>query len=386
MPTGSITLPTVVDSGRLSAGYPSAKAGQHQTRSVWIDLDNSPHVPLFSPVIKELQRRGHSVMVTARDCFQVCQLARLLEVECEVIGRHYGQNKILKLSGLGIRTAALVPAVLRQRPHLALSHGSRSQLLLCAALRIPSIVMVDYEFVSGLTALKPHWVMAPQAIPASAFRLAPERVIGYPGIKEDIYVPSFSINNGMRSSLGLGEDDLVVTIRPPANEAHYHNPESDILFRHLIDLLAATPDVRIVLLPRNDRQAESIRGSWPYLFECRKITIPARAVDGLNLIFASDLVVSGGGTMNREAAALGVPVYSIFRGKTGAVDRYLADAGRMVLIERPEDLRTLMPLRRRDRDCDYLQGNHSTLGFVVDKVQAILAGIAPGRQQALYGN
>jgi len=42
---------------------------------IWIDLDNTPHVPFFKPIIRELEKRGHEVVLTARDAFQVCELA-----------------------------------------------------------------------------------------------------------------------------------------------------------------------------------------------------------------------------------------------------------------------------------------------------------------------
>lgn len=341
-------------------------------KTIWIDLDNSPHVPLFAPIIKELRRRGHSVLVTARDCFQVCELARLLGVEHKLIGRHYGENKILKMVGLFIRAMELGPTVLSGRPDLALSHGSRAQLLLCAALKIPSIVMIDYEFAAGLTLMRPTWIMVPEAIPDAAIHFDHTRILKYPGIKEDVYVPRFAPDPNIRIDLGLDEDDLVVTLRPPANEAHYHNPESDFLFHAVIDLLRNRSKTKMVLLPRNERQQISVRNSWPDLFAAGKIIVPADAVDGLNLIWFSDLVISGGGTMNREAAALGVPVYSIFRGKTGAVDRHLANTGRLILVESIEDVKTKIVLRRRHRTAQHEGASSKALTNIVENVEAII--------------
>jgi hypothetical protein len=144
------------------------------------------------------------------------------------------------------------------------------------------------------------------------------------------------------------EKELLVTVRPPATEAHYHNPESDRLLKAALIFLTAQHDVRVVLLPRNDRQSAALRKEWGEQIAKGKIVIPAQVMDGLNLIWHSDLVISGGGTMNREAAALGVPVYSIFRGKMGAVDRYLAGAGRLVFVEHVEDIYTKIVLKRRE--------------------------------------
>jgi predicted glycosyltransferase len=143
---------------------------------------------------------------------------------------------------------------------------------------------------------------------------------------------------------------MLVTVRPPASEAHYHNAEGDELFSAFVNRVCATEGVVAVLLPRNKRQEEQIRRDYPQWFKDSKVIIPAKVVNGLNLLWHSDLVVSGGGTMNREAAALGVPVYSIFRGKSAAVDRRLQEEGRLVLIENVERVHSGIPLRRREKD------------------------------------
>jgi hypothetical protein len=164
----------------------------------------------------------------------------------------------------------------------------------------------------------------------------------------------------------------MVTVRPPASEAHYHNPESDKLFQAVMDFLIQKPNVRIVVLPRNERQALLIRSTWPDLIKSRMIIIPDHVVDGVNLLWFSDLAISGGGTMNREAAALGVPVYSIFRGAIGAVDRYLAKTGRLVLIEKASDLNSEICLRRWDRPKTPARSQTNALSMIVDNLVSIL--------------
>jgi uncharacterized protein len=121
-------------------------------------------------------------------------------------------------------------------------------------------------------------------------------------------------------------------------------------------------------LPRNLHQADSIRNSWPQLLAARTMIIPDRVVDGLNLIWHSDLVISGGGTMNREAAALGVPVYSVFRGPIGEVDHYLAETGRLVLLESAADVRTRVVLCRRDKAREAERATKQTLKTIVDHI------------------
>ena len=346
-------------------------------QKVWIDIDNSPHVPFFLPIIDELRDRGIEVVLTARDIYQVCELLEFYKLPCQVIGRHYGKYKALKVLGNCMRAVQLIPTTRNSRPDLALSHGSRAQILVCKALGIPSVMMHDYEHSTKTGFLTPDWVFMPDVIPSRAMSGNEERILKYPGIKEDVYVPRFRPEASVLRQLGIGEDDLVVTLRPPATEAHYHNPESEALFAETVRMLAEQPHIRTVTLPRNARQAEQLRREWPDVIAAGKMIIPARPLDGLNIIWFSDLVISGGGTMNREAAALGVPVYSIFRGKIGAVDQYLEKSGRLTLIATVQEVRQKITLRRRPRASQTDWGDRPTLRFIVDKIVTILEEQCP---------
>jgi predicted glycosyltransferase len=340
-------------------------------RKIWIDLDNSPHVPFFIPIMQELERRGYSMVVTARDCFQVCALADLFHLKYKRIGRHYGKHKFVKGLGLTLRALQLLPTALRERPHLSLSHGSRSQVMASTLLEIPSVVIFDYEYAKILPFFSPTWMMGPDIISTSPIQK--HKLLRYPGIKEDVYVPSFQPDPGIMTELGLADGNyVIVTARPPANEAHYRNPESETLFRAAIDSLSLLPEVKIVVLPRNAKQASSIQKLWPQLFSDRKMIIPDHAVDGLNLIWYSDVVISGGGTMNREAAALNVPVYSVFRGAIGAVDRHLAECGRLILLESVEDVKTKLVASRRAKTDEAGAGNKATLNVIVDHIVRLI--------------
>lgn len=360
-----------------------APAGKRQTRTgsdggtaarkIWIDLDNSPHVPFFAPIIKELERRGYSVCLTARDAYQVYELADLFQLNCARIGRHYGKHRTFKVAGTCLRALQLLPHAAAQKPALAMSHGSRSQLLASTLLGIPSVGIFDYEF-SRFLPVRPTWAMVPDVIPDTAIPVAQNRILRYPGIKEDVYAPGFKPDSSLRSRLGLDDCEIIVTLRPPANEAHYHNPKSDELFAAAMSFLSQSPNTKVILLPRNAAQAAAVRACWSEFFSDGRFIIPEHAVDGLNLIWNSDLVISGGGTMNREAAALGVPVYSIFRGKIGAVDTYLARNGRLVLLESADDIRAKIALHPRDRSPAPEHRESAALKRIVDHVAEILAG------------
>ena len=338
---------------------------------IWIDLDNTPHVPFFEPIMEELAERGYPLLVTARDAFQVCELADKKGLNYIKVGRHHGKNRAMKAAGLIVRSMELAPVVLREKPVLGVSHGARSQLLLGNWLRIPTLLIEDYEFCQFPFMMRPSWVMAPAVIPDRSLPLKNGHIRKYEGIKEDVYAWKLDPDPRLLSELGLAASELIVTVRPPATEAHYHNPESELLFERFMDRASRTPNLRIVLLPRNHKQGELIRSSWPGWFEGRKTVIPNGAVDGLNLLWHSDLVVSGGGTMNREAAALGVPVYSIFRGTIGAVDRNLSAERRLILIESVEDVERKIALEKRARLSVDEVTSKITLQRVVDTIVEI---------------
>jgi predicted glycosyltransferase len=343
---------------------------------IWIDLDNTPHVPLFEPIVEELMSRGFPLFVTARDAFQVCELADKQRFGYLKVGRHYGKHRLLKAAGLVYRSAQLAPLVIREKPALAISHGARSQLLLGNWLKIPTILMEDYEYCQFPPTMRPTWVIAPTVIPDAMLPSKNGHIRKYTGIKENVYSWRFNPNPALLEELGIANSDLMITVRPPATEAHYHNRQSEELFERFMHRACRTPGARVVLLPRNARQGELIRNQWPDWFKHNVTIIPSGAVDGLNLLWHSDLVVSGGGTMNREAAALGVPVYSIFRGNIGAVDRYLHEEKKLVLIDSNESVERDIQLVKRNRQAISEITSKRTLQEIVDTIEEISETVA----------
>ena len=362
---------------------PSVARTSANKKIVWVDIDNSPHVPFFLPIVEELQNRGVELVLTARAAYQVCDLIELFSMPCQVIGRHYGKNKLLKVVGNCLRAAQLLPLAMARRPDLAISHGSRAQVLVCKSLGIPTLVMHDYEHSTKTGFIEPNWILMPDVIPNNSMSKKTERVLKYHGLKEDVYVPQFRPDASILDRLGLSDRELIVTLRPPATEAHYHNPESDVLFNETLQFLAKEPGVRIVVLPRSVGQNEQIRKDWAELISSGRVVIPEEAVNGLNLIWFSDLVISGGGTMNREAAALGVPVYSIFRGKVGAVDKYLAECGRLVLIENVQEIASKIQLTRWKRPEMPKNASGAVLQSIIDSVVSILEKRRPAEDSEL---
>ncbi len=317
---------------------------------IWIDLENSPHVPFFVPIIEELERAGCEVILTARDFAQTRELVARAGLNARIIGGEWGNSTPIKSFGLLLRAIRLARRMRSRNISLSVGHGSRGLLLASKMLRIPVLELYDYEGASvGLFNRLSTYVMTPEAISFSTLEklgLVKEKHLTYPGLKEDVYVSNFQPDDSILRELNLDPSRIIITIRPPSRTAHYRSEESFRLFDELMQLLRERDDVQIVFLPRekNHPPAPSYSAS---LRRSGSFIIPPTAIDGLNLLYHSDLVISGGGTMNREAAALGVPTVTIFKGPMGAVDKWLIDSRKMIAINNAEEI--LAMLRKRER-------------------------------------
>ncbi|MBN1308723.1 MAG: DUF354 domain-containing protein [Chitinispirillaceae bacterium] len=338
---------------------------------IWIDLDNSPHVPFFKPIIGELEKRNHEIIITVREAFQVVRLAELHGMRFKKCGVHYGKNMFMKLAGLLIRTAQLAPYIMKMRPRFSISHGSRSLIILSKILGIPSLTIDDYEYS---TIIKSDWLLIPEVIPKSKFTIDASRVFTYPGIKEDVYVPLFRPDDSIRNEFGFSENAVVVTIRPPATEAHYHNPESEELLKEVVCHVGNHDSARIIMVARSGVQKKAIGAMFEKYIASGIMIMPDKVFEGLNLIWYSDLIVSGGGTMNREAAALRVPVYSIFRGRIGAVDRYLESRNLLHLIHSKEEVKKIR-VEKRSRSSNPQSGDSAALSTIVATIDKLASKV-----------
>lgn len=315
---------------------------------IWIDLANSPHVPFFRALIPEFERRGHTVLVTARRFAQTIELAEVADIKHDVIGGHGGAGLARKAGNLIGRTISFVRWARGRGIDLAVSHNSYAQTAAARALGIKSVTLMDYEYqpANHLAFRLANRVIVPLAFPDEALRrygTSFKKVRRYNGTKEDVYLADFVPDPDFRkvlSEMGIGADHIIVVVRPPANEALYHRFENE-LFDELIDKLCSHPDVKIILLARSESQRVAY-SSRNYA----NMIIPSDALDGANLIAHADLVISAGGTMNREAAALGVPAATIYAGKWAAVDEELVRDGRLQRLKTQADLGNLSVTKR----------------------------------------
>jgi predicted glycosyltransferase len=326
------------------------------------------HPLVLRPIIERLDAAGHTVRVTAREYGQTLGVLERLGIPYEAIGHHAGASLARKAAAVGSRSLALVRWARPQGFDLALGHGSVDLAVVATALRIPSVQMQDYEFAGlqrQLAFRVARRVLVPDAIPLEAMRRAGAsagKLFRYPGLKEDYYLADFQPDAAVLDELGLDTKPVLVVVRPSPETSAYHadNP----LEERLLDRLAAAEDVVAVVIPRTQAQEARVRSRGE-----PSLVVPNRAIDAQSLIAFADLVVSAGGTMNREAVALGTPAYTIFSGKMGAVDERLIAERRLLPLDDPSELvlakRQTPPGPRSPRDPQLL-------------VDAILEGVSPG--------
>jgi uncharacterized protein len=304
----------------------------------------SAHVLVFRPLIGLLRERGDDVQITARDYAQTLQLLELHGLEATVLGHHGGRSRVGKARSLFSRLRALRRWARGREFDLALAHGSHELTISARRLGIPSATTHDYEFATlqhqlGLRAATK--VVFPEAIPdARLARLGvhPPKLLRYAGLKEEYYLNDFEPDGRVLDQWRLDRNRVLVVLRPPPDVSLYHR-QSNPLFPQTLDYLGNLAEVQAIVLPRTEAQREFVRGlSLP------SVVVPDRAVDAQSLIAFADVVVSAGGTMNREAAALGVPVYTTYGGRLGGVDEQLIREERLKPLTDPRALE----LRKRD--------------------------------------
>ncbi len=315
---------------------------------IWIDLANSPHVPFFRALIPEFAARGHQVEITARDFAQTVELALNAGMMPHVIGGHGGGSITGKAGNLIGRAGALRKWARDRGFDLALSHNSYAQIAAAAALGVNAVTLMDYEHqpANHLAFRLASRVIVPRAFPSAELKkygASTRKIRRYEGTKEDVYLADFVPDPEFAKvllRLGVKSVEVLVVARPPAREALYHRFENK-LFDELLLSLSTRKEVKIILLARSMAQ----RADYETL-QWANLIMPDEALDGANLIAAADLVISAGGTMNREAAALGVPAISIYAGKWAAIDQELVDEGRLQKFDSRKEIESLVVAKK----------------------------------------
>jgi uncharacterized protein len=309
---------------------------------VWVDLTNSPHVLVMRPLIEVMRADGHEVEVTARDFAQTLELCDRFGIEHTAIGRHQGERLASKALGLVRRSGALARWAAGRRFDVAMGHGSNDVSVAAALLRIPAATAFDYEFAVAQHQVNCRLcrvVTVPDVIPPerlARYGAKPSKLRRYAGLKEEYYLADFEPSEAVLKEMGLDRGRPLVVVRTPPEVSLYHRFENP-LFRQVLERLAGEY-AQTVVLPRTPEQREEVRRLGAFV-------VPEHAVDAQSLVAYADLVISAGGTMNREAVALGTPVYTTFEGRLGAVDERLLAEGRLRRLTDADEV----SIERRER-------------------------------------
>jgi uncharacterized protein len=327
---------------------------------VWVDITAPAHPLVFRPIIQHLRRRGHEVIVTARDYAQTLELLELHGIEYVSFGRHGGASRARKLASLMRRTVRM-RRVGASGFDLAAAHGSNELPLAARWLGIPAVNMFDYEWATQqhkIGCRLARRVITPEAVPPERLRrygVGPQKLVQYPGLKEEYYLSDFEPDRRVLDALGVDPRRILVVLRPPPEVSLYHR-KSNPLFPRVVDFLGRREDVQAVALPRTEAQRQELRS-----MALPSLMVPDHAVEAQSLVALSDVVVSAGGTMNREAAAFGVPVYTIYGGRLGGVDEALIRERRLAPLTDPRAIR----LEKRSGNAQRVRRDPSVLSELV---------------------
>lgn len=338
---------------------------------LWFDLDNSPHVPLFNPILLELSKRQIDYLVTARDFAQTRELLQLCNIDYTLIGGHGGKNKVKKIANLFYRAHQLKKVIKEKHISLSISHGSRTQLVATKMKAIKSLLMFDYEYTeSKIFNMLSTFMLAPKFIPEKRLIEAgfnTKKLIRYNGFKEELYLSQFKPITNFRKQIDVEEDQLLVVLRPPSMVGNYHDSKSEKLLIGVINHFLSDKSVAILVVNRTKTEKDFLLHHFKI---SERLRFLSKAIDGLQLLFASDYTISGGGTMNRESALLGTKTYSIFSGRRPYLDEYLQDLNRLTFIESTADIKRI-EIRRHIKSDILLHSN-----ALVDEVTDIIIDLS----------
>ncbi|HXK14985.1 MAG TPA: DUF354 domain-containing protein [Gaiellaceae bacterium] len=305
---------------------------------VWVDFTASAHPLVFRPLVELLEAQGHEVEITARDYAQTLQLIESHGMTATVIGHHGGRSALGKARQMRARLGALRKWAKPRNFDLALAHGSHELTMTARRLGIPSSTTFDYEWAwlqHQLGCRAATRVVVPDSIPPErlkSYGAVPPKLQQYPGLKEEYYLSDFEPDDAVLRDWSIDPAKVLVVLRPPPDVSLYHR-HSNPLFPMTLEHLGRLENVHAFVIPRTDEQRDFVKS-----LELPSVIVPEQSVDAQSLIAFSDLVVSSGGTMNREAAALGIPVYTTFGGRLGGVDEQLMRDGRLRPLTDPRAL------------------------------------------------
>jgi predicted glycosyltransferase len=338
---------------------------------VWVDLTNTAHVVVLRPLVELLEARGHEVEITARPLSHTVELLDDWGHPYTAFGEHGGVLRAGEARAAAARVRRMVRFGRARGPFdAALAHGSTDLPVACRLLGVPNATMFDYEWALAqhhLNCRLANRVLVPDAIPPerlARFGARGAKLVRYPGLKEEYVLHGFEPDAGVLGALGVDRSRPLCVVRTAPSYALYLGGAETPLLPRLLRRLDGE-GVQSVVLVRNAEQAAAVGA-----LGLDRVIVPGRAVDARSLVAFADALVSAGGSMNREAAALGTPVWTMFEGRMGGVDEQLVREGRLKVLRDPADVaippRTSAEPRRATTTRDPAELLRMALGGWVD--------------------
>ena len=281
---------------------------------IWFDISNSPHVLMFHKLIHQLEKEGHTIMITARPLANTIALLEQYSLKYEVVGIHYGKNLRNKIFGYPVRVIQLYNHLKNKKPDLAVSQSSFHSPLVAALLRIPSIYTNDNEHAFGnrIAFLFASKIMVPESFP---FKKRMKHVYAYPGIKEGMYLWDDMEHYQHERKINNNDADTIY-IRPEPATAQYYNARNNFLDELILSLCNHH---KVVILTRDLHQKNH------YENLSNEIMVPDQPISIEKIIRFGKLFIGAGGTMTRELALLGIPTVSVYQSELLKVDELLIE-------------------------------------------------------------
>jgi predicted glycosyltransferase len=335
--------------------------------SIWVDIANSPQVLLLSPIINELEKRGYDLVVTTRQHGETVALADKYALVHTVIGAHGGSTLAGKGFAIALRGLKLLRFMRNHNVELALSGSSYSQALATYCMKIPLVALCDYEGNPGMHIIchVAKKILVPQVFSKDnlyRYGATENQIESFNGLKENIYLSEFVPDTSFLERIGVSSGSKLVIMRPASEVSTYHQFENP-LFDRALEFVASHEDIHVFVLPRDRRQRQKYAS-----LRLPNVQIPESVLNGPNLIYHSDLVVGAGGTMNREAVVLGTPVYSLFMGLLGSVDKRLIETGKMTHIRNTSDIPKIEVRKKQPNSPTYQILGRGILDEIINKI------------------
>lgn len=308
----------------------------------WLDLLTPKQILFFGPVIDELKSSKVDVLATSRRYREVGPLAERAGLDLRYVGERGSKGQEEQLLAATRRQAEMIPVVKEFDPDVAVSIASAVCARVAFGLGVKHIAVNDSphsEIAGRLSLPLSHHLLCPWVIPYKAwekFGIQKKQVVTYHALDPAAWLKREPIGGPVPR---LDSNRKTITVRVQESDAPYlANADMGWTDRLLAALLDEFPKINLVALCRYDYQVEEIKGKFG-----SRCIVPDEVVNGHGLLSATDLFVGMGGTMNSEAALMGVPTISAFQGSL-YTDRYLESVG---LLARALTPATLVPRAKK---------------------------------------